>query len=180
MSHVTCHIFSPRQSKEAYWWRVCYQRGLPRLVLSDVEESKIRFPEFQLFRVPIWLNQFVYITTNHSCCPLNCSSVLAKSPICRSPNTYSSCSTTTSPSAAVTSMLSSKQLGAWQGLPATRPCPTPLSQGSWPPLSTTCPWGSAAPTGTRVLSERQNNIRSQFWTLKIGTTLYCFCISVHF
>ena len=33
MSHVTCHFFLFfRPSGEAYWWRVCYQRGLPRLV----------------------------------------------------------------------------------------------------------------------------------------------------
>ena len=35
VSHVTCHFFSPfffGQSGEAYRWRVCYQRGLPRLV----------------------------------------------------------------------------------------------------------------------------------------------------
>ena len=39
MSQVTCHMsffyfyFFFGQSGEAYWWRVCYQRGLPRLVL---------------------------------------------------------------------------------------------------------------------------------------------------
>ena len=40
MSHVTCHFFSPffyflffGKSGEAYRWRVCYQRGLPLLVL---------------------------------------------------------------------------------------------------------------------------------------------------
>ena len=38
VSHVTCHMsrvmchFFFSQSGEAYWWRVCYQRGLPRLV----------------------------------------------------------------------------------------------------------------------------------------------------
>ena len=36
VSHVTCHfflfLFFSGQSGEAYWWRVCYQRGLPRLV----------------------------------------------------------------------------------------------------------------------------------------------------
>ena len=31
VSRVTCHMFFG-QSGEAYWWRVCYQRGLPRLV----------------------------------------------------------------------------------------------------------------------------------------------------
>ena len=52
VSHVTCHVshvmchmsqlfnlifffFFLGQSGEAYQWRVCYQRGLPRLVLSD-------------------------------------------------------------------------------------------------------------------------------------------------
>ena len=36
MSCVTCHFFSSffGQSGEAYWWRVCYQRGLPRLVFT--------------------------------------------------------------------------------------------------------------------------------------------------
>ena len=34
ISHVTCHIFFFWQSGEAYRWRVCYQRGLPRLVLT--------------------------------------------------------------------------------------------------------------------------------------------------
>ena len=32
MSQVTCHMshfFFFGQSGEAYWWRVCYQRGLP-------------------------------------------------------------------------------------------------------------------------------------------------------
>ena len=38
--------------------------------------------------------------TECSCCPLNCFSVPAKSPICRNPNTLPSCSTSTSPSAA--------------------------------------------------------------------------------
>ena len=38
--HVLCHVsfflfFFFRQSGEAYQWRVCYQRGLPRLVLTD-------------------------------------------------------------------------------------------------------------------------------------------------
>ena len=43
MSHVTCHtshffyyLFFFGQSGEAYRWRVCYQRGLPRLVLVSI------------------------------------------------------------------------------------------------------------------------------------------------
>ena len=32
MSYVTCHISCV--TYEAYWWRVCYQRGLPRLVFN--------------------------------------------------------------------------------------------------------------------------------------------------
>ena len=43
MSHVTCHIFLfiffLGQSGEAYWSRVCYQRGLPRLVFLCFLES---------------------------------------------------------------------------------------------------------------------------------------------
>ena len=47
MSHVTCHVsrdtchvshvlsfFFCGQSGEVYWWRVCFQRGLPRLVYN--------------------------------------------------------------------------------------------------------------------------------------------------
>ena len=37
MSHVTLFFFG--QSGEAYCWRVCYQRGLPRLVLDKVQYS---------------------------------------------------------------------------------------------------------------------------------------------
>ena len=33
VSDVTCHIFFSEQSGEVYWWRVCYQQDLPRLVL---------------------------------------------------------------------------------------------------------------------------------------------------
>ena len=39
LSHVTCHVshvFFFLQSCGASPWRVCYQRGLPRLVLSDI------------------------------------------------------------------------------------------------------------------------------------------------
>ena len=36
VSHVKCHIFLGGQSGEAYWWRVCYQRGLPRLVYDHL------------------------------------------------------------------------------------------------------------------------------------------------
>ena len=39
---MTCHmlflfiyLFFFGQSGEAYWWRVCYQRGLPRLVYEN-------------------------------------------------------------------------------------------------------------------------------------------------
>ena len=45
------------------------------IILSDIEESIIRLSHFYLFRVQWRLNRFVYITTNHSCCPLNCSSM---------------------------------------------------------------------------------------------------------
>ena len=98
------------------------------IILSDTEESTTIFLDFYHFRVQRWLNRFVYIKTNCSCCPLNCSSVAAKSPICRSHNTLSSCSTSTSPSAATTSMSGRKQPGAWPCLPAARPCPTPGQQ----------------------------------------------------
>ena len=34
MSHITIFFFFFGQRGEAYWWRVCYQRGLPRLVFK--------------------------------------------------------------------------------------------------------------------------------------------------
>ena len=52
VSHVKCHVSHVMcymsiiifflQSDEAYWWRVCYQRGLPRLVVmeSSFDEQK--------------------------------------------------------------------------------------------------------------------------------------------
>ena len=45
------------------------------IILSDIEESTIRFSNFYLSRVQRWLNRFIYITTNCSCCPLNWSSM---------------------------------------------------------------------------------------------------------
>ena len=36
VSHVTCHMsFVFGQNGEAFCWRVCYQRALPRLVFVD-------------------------------------------------------------------------------------------------------------------------------------------------
>ena len=102
-----------------FWVKTCYWRNfevflLPIfIILSDIEESTIPFSYFYFFKVQRWLNRFVYITTNRSCCPLICSSVQAKSPICGSPNCLSSCSTSSSPSAATTSMSGSKQ--PWVG-----------------------------------------------------------------
>ena len=63
------------------------------------------------------------------------------------------------PSAATTSMSGSKQPGAWPGLTAALPCPTPLSLGNWPPPWTTCPWGSEAPPGAREMSIVQFQIK---------------------
>ena len=40
MSSVTCHIYFFWQSGEAYRWRVCFQRGLPRLVFKNIGNSK--------------------------------------------------------------------------------------------------------------------------------------------
>ena len=77
-----------------FWVKSCYWRNFQAVflpisfILNDIEESAIRLSDFYIFRVQRWLNRFVYITTNHSCCPLNCPSVPAKSPICRSPNTF--------------------------------------------------------------------------------------------
>ena len=38
------------------------------------------------------------------------------------------------------------------GLPAARPCPTPLALGSWPPPWSTGPLGSAVPSGAGEMS----------------------------
>ena len=35
ISGVTCHIFVCGQSGGASWWRIYYQRGLPRLVFNE-------------------------------------------------------------------------------------------------------------------------------------------------
>ena len=44
VSHVTCHIFFIYfffgRSGEAYRWRVCYQRGLPRLVFEAAGQEQ--------------------------------------------------------------------------------------------------------------------------------------------
>ena len=42
VSCVTCHMSHFFSSLEVYWWRVCYQRGLPRLVF-------LPWPFFSLF-----------------------------------------------------------------------------------------------------------------------------------
>ena len=42
MSHVTFFLLFFLQSGEAYGWRVCYQRGLPRLVLKQRQEGMLR------------------------------------------------------------------------------------------------------------------------------------------
>ena len=49
MSHVTCHM-SHVTSGEAYQWRVCYQRGLPRLVSKHLHSQIIRARELTFKR----------------------------------------------------------------------------------------------------------------------------------
>ena len=45
MSHVMCHMFFFQYKKGtkgwSYWWRVCYQRGLPSLVLETVDVGNL-------------------------------------------------------------------------------------------------------------------------------------------
>ena len=53
MSHVTCHMSrvichmnffgGVGQSGGANWWRLCYERGLPRLVLNTVDYNIIEY-----------------------------------------------------------------------------------------------------------------------------------------
>ena len=56
VSHVTCHVshvtfffFFCGQSGEAYWWRVYYQRGLPRLFFASFRRWFIIFQTLELF-----------------------------------------------------------------------------------------------------------------------------------
>ena len=58
MSHVTCHVlhvtFKEKiQSGEAYRWRVCYQRGLPRLVLINFDKRKTIKTFFLSLPIPL-------------------------------------------------------------------------------------------------------------------------------
>ena len=44
VSHVTCHmslffLLFFGKSGDAYWWRVCYKRGLPHLVFIPEDQS---------------------------------------------------------------------------------------------------------------------------------------------
>ena len=52
MSHVKCNIyfylFFFRQSGQTYRWRVCYQRGLPRLVLKLFDPKYLTSPLFKI------------------------------------------------------------------------------------------------------------------------------------
>ena len=56
VSHVACHmshvIFFFGQSGEAYQWRVCYQRGLPRLIYTLIAYSLLHFTDFALTPTP--------------------------------------------------------------------------------------------------------------------------------
>ena len=61
VSHVTCHIhlfFSFLQAGEASQWRVCYQRGLPRLVfipillVRQLEYDALKSVPFQVLNRP--------------------------------------------------------------------------------------------------------------------------------
>ena len=66
VSHVTCHMshfffflffffFFFGQSGEAYWWRVCYQRGLPRLnvVKTPLYKGNVITQKFLLNRISL-------------------------------------------------------------------------------------------------------------------------------
>ena len=86
VSHVTCHMscvtcqfffkfiyFFLGQLSEAYRWRVCYQRGLPRLVFFHVSTKTDLFLEEQKNSY----NMYVTIETvqvlkpmSHTTCPL--------------------------------------------------------------------------------------------------------------
>ena len=70
MSHVMCHVshvmcqivtffvyFPPKQSGEAYWSRVCYQRGLPRLV-----NIKVLFVDARLAESTMHTTNLVHYT----------------------------------------------------------------------------------------------------------------------
>ena len=61
MSRVTCPFFFSSlffgQSGEAYRWRVCYQRGLPRLVLLYLENVQCVNYDFSFFVEAVSLKQ---------------------------------------------------------------------------------------------------------------------------
>ena len=50
LSHVTCFF---GQSGLAFWWRVYYQRGLPRLVFFN--PSLIAYAQFNLVKISLLL-----------------------------------------------------------------------------------------------------------------------------
>ena len=57
MSHVMCHmylffLFFFGQNGESYWELVCYQRGLPRLVLNSLG------PQVTLTNISLFLLSF--------------------------------------------------------------------------------------------------------------------------
>ena len=71
MSHVTCHVSHVTlqmsrvkchmsQSGEAYRWRVCYQRGLPRLVFiaSSIGSQIICYHKFITILLQFFVNKF--------------------------------------------------------------------------------------------------------------------------
>ena len=79
VSHVTCHMsfflfFFCGQRFEVYWWRVCYQRGLPRLVLVFLGQKHKR-KEYNLAKmtnvwtIPIVKSKphFIDVSSNEYC-----------------------------------------------------------------------------------------------------------------
>ena len=60
VSRVTCHV---SQSGEAYWWRVCYQRGLPHLVYKS-KDIKIASLVKKLLKI-CWICGFLLVVDLH-------------------------------------------------------------------------------------------------------------------
>ena len=77
-------VWLHRETMDIFWVKTMLLKKFLRFstantfLLRDIEESTIRFSDFDLLRVQWWLNRFVYITTNHNCCPLNCSRAVSR------------------------------------------------------------------------------------------------------
>ena len=114
-------------------WKLCYwQVFFPILnILSNIEESTT---DFQNFTFSECKDDLIGLFTSQPITVIALSTASACQP--------------RAPSAGAPTLC---PFYPHQQVPQ-QPCPTPLTPGSWPPPWTTCPWGSAAPPGSRDMS----------------------------